>query len=44
VAQGNPLFLCPFHELAADIFRAVVHPNDVWFASPFDDLVQTADQ
>ena len=43
VAQSNPLFLCPFHELAADIFRAVVHTNGERLAAPFDDLVQAAD-
>ena len=39
----NPLFLSPFHQLFADVFRAIVNTNDAWLAAPFDDPVQTAD-
>ena len=43
VAQSNSLRCGPFHKLATDIFRSVIHTNGEWSASSFDDLVQAAD-
>lgn len=43
IAQGNALLLGPFHQFAADIFRAIVHSDGQRPAAPFDDLVQAAD-
>ena len=40
VSQGDALALGPFHEGAADIFRAVVAPDRRGRATPFDNLVQ----
>ena len=36
VLDGNPMFRRPFHQLFADVFRAVVDPNGAWLAAPFD--------
>lgn len=41
--DGDLPLLGPFHQLAADVFRAVVDPNGAWLAAPFDDPVQTTD-
>ena len=43
VVQGDALVLSPFHQLATDLLRTVVHPNGIWLAAPFNDLVQAAD-
>jgi hypothetical protein len=43
VAQGNSLRCGPLHQFATDILRPVIHTNGEWSASPFDDLVQAAD-
>ncbi len=32
----NPLFLSPFHQFSADVFRAIVDPYGPGFAAPFD--------
>ncbi len=42
VAQGDVAFLCPFHQLAADVFGPVVDPYCHRLTAPFDDLVQAA--
>ena len=36
---GDAPVLCPFHQGATDVFRAVVHPDRLRGATPFDDLV-----
>jgi len=41
--DGNPLFLSPLQQLAADIFRAIADPCGAGLAASFDDAVQTAD-
>ena len=43
VGQTDPPVLCPFHEGATDVFRAVVDSNFPWGTTPFDDLVQGSD-
>jgi len=40
MGQGDAPVLCPFHQGAADVFLAVVHPDRLPVATPFDDLVQ----
>ena len=42
MGQGDAPVLCPFHQGAADVFRAVVHPDRLRGTTPFDDLVQGA--
>ena len=34
--DDNPLFPGPFQQLATDVFRAVIDPDDLWLAAPFD--------
>ncbi len=34
--------LCPYHQLAADIFWAVINPNNQRFPAPLDDPFQAA--
>lgn len=41
--DDNPLFLGPFHQLAADVFGAIVGPYGSWLAAPFDDPVKAPD-
>jgi len=36
----DPHFFSPRHQLATDVFRTVIHPNNQWFTAPFDDPVQ----
>jgi len=43
VKDGNPLFLSPFHQLSADVFRPVVGSCRAGFAAPFDDAVKASD-
>ena len=40
--DGNPLPRRPFHQFDADVFRAIVDTNDAWFAAPFDDAFEAA--
>ena len=41
VLDMNAHLFSPCHQLAADIFRAVINPNNQRPASPLDDPVQT---
>ena len=34
------VFPGPYQQLGTDVFRAVVDPDDLWLAAPFDDPVQ----
>ena len=43
VQDGNPLFPCPFHQLATYVFGDVVHPDCAGLAPQFDDPVHVAD-
>jgi len=43
VLDGNPMFLSPFRQLFADVFRAIVDPDGSRLAAPFDNPFQTAD-
>ena len=36
VLDGNPLFISPFQQLFADVFRTIVNPNGARLAAPFD--------
>ena len=43
VLDGDLPLLGPFHQLAADVFRAVVDPYGAGFAAPFNDPVEASD-
>ena len=37
------MFLGPFHQLVADVFRAIINPDGAWLAAPFDDAIMAPD-
>jgi hypothetical protein len=41
--DGNPKFLCPFRQLSADVFGAIIHPYGVGLAAPFNDPIKAPD-
>ena len=41
--DGNPLFFCPFQQLATDVFGAIVNTNGAGLSTPFNDAVQAPD-
>lgn len=43
MAQGDALVGSPLHQFATDVFWPIVNTNCEWFAAPFDDLVEAAD-
>jgi hypothetical protein len=41
--DGDAPFLGPYHELATDVFRAVVEPDGAGPSPPLNDPIQTSD-
>ncbi len=41
--DGNTLFLSPFQQLDADVFRAIIDPDRAGLATPFDDAIEAPD-
>ncbi|MNR51429.1 hypothetical protein D3C85_1711020 [compost metagenome] len=40
VLQANPVLFRPQNKLTADVLRAVVTTDGLWFATPLDHLIQ----
>ena len=40
--DGYSVFPGPYQQLATDVFRAVVDPDDLWLAAPLDESVMNS--